>query len=154
MILYYHQKLVKVETLVSIPNYLFLEYNKVLYVNYWSSFFGCNNPILVDDASKFTFNNYSMEIILNGSTSKRTQKGEWSSSFIGWSISIIENQLHPCFCITLSHPFGFFKHAYISPTLGNFLFCRRWTQILEVWSWLMWSSYMFFCRLCEVEFKD
>lgn len=29
-----------------------------------------------DDAAKFTFNKYSMAIILNGSTSKRTQKGE------------------------------------------------------------------------------
>jgi hypothetical protein len=73
-----------------------------------------------------------MVIILNGSTSKRTQKGERSSSLIGWSISIIENQLHPCFCITLSRPFGFFKHAYLSPILSNFLFCRRWTLKLEV----------------------
>jgi hypothetical protein len=81
-----------------------------------------------------------MVIILNGSTSKRTQKGEWSSSLIGWSTSIIENQLHPCFCITLSHPFGYFKHAYLSPILGYFLFCRRWTLKLEVSSWLMWSS--------------
>jgi hypothetical protein len=56
-----------------------------------------------------------MAIILNGSTSKRTQKGEWSSSLIGWSTSIIENQLHPCFCITLSHPLGYFKHAYFRP---------------------------------------